>query len=193
MDDTEYLFKAKKLRKDIRQGRLNSKEFYDFVYDYLFTQYNLARERVDPIIIRNFRIDLVNEGLQPDGSYSIMPALIIRGMKYLNEKDFLMFVRVFQLLFKHVGSLLVHGGREEVLKFAHDIQKKIGFKLIIRGDLSPLSTDIVATTEGKEIIIKPKQEKTGNSIFTSKMSPNEKIDLTDDNDESRVKKKLKFI
>ena len=80
-------------------------------------------------------------------------AVILNGLKKTNEKDFPIFVRAFQILFKFAGSLVIGGGRDEVMQFAHELQKKVDYKLLVVGELPEISTQIGVNTNGREIII----------------------------------------
>ena len=50
-------------------------------------------------------------------------------------------------------GLVIGGGREEVMDFANELQKIVGFTLIVVGELLEISTEIGVNSNGREIII----------------------------------------
>ena len=96
---------------------------------------------------------ILDGGKLKDGSYDMVATVILNGLKKTKENDFLIFVRAFQILFKFAGSLVIGGGREEVMQFANELQKIVGYTLIVVGELPEISTQIGVNTNGREIII----------------------------------------
>ena len=139
----------KSIRKQIKQDQLDNKIFLGLLNQFTESIYK-PKDRT--LIADAIRL-ILDGGKLKDGSIDMAAAIILNGLKKTNEKDFLIFVRAFQILFKFAGSLVIGGGREEVMQFAHELQKKVDYKLLVVGELPEISTQIGVNTNGREIII----------------------------------------
>ena len=139
----------KSIRKQIKQDQLDNKIFLGLLNQFTESIYK-PKDRT--LIADAIRL-ILNGGKLEDGSIDMAAAVILNGLKKTNEKDFLIFVRAFQILFKFAGSLVIGGGREEVMLFANELQKIVGYKLLVVGELPEISTQIGVNTNGREIII----------------------------------------
>ena len=139
----------KSIRKQIRQDDFDKKVFLSILNNYTESIY---KHRQQKIIDDTIRL-ILNRGHLEDGSNDLAAAVIFSGLKKTNETDFPIFVRAFQILFKFAGSLAIGGGKDEVMYFANKLQKILGFKLIVVGELPKISTRIGVNTNGREIII----------------------------------------
>ena len=142
-------FDLKSIRKQIKQDQLDNKLFLGLLNQFTESTYK-PKDRT--LIADAIRL-ILDGGKLKDGSIDMVAAIILNGLKKTNEKDFLIFVRAFQILFKFAGSLVIGGGREEVMQFAHELQKKVDYKLLVVGELPEISTQIGVNTNGREIII----------------------------------------
>tara|TARA_A100001015_G_scaffold162476_1_gene180603 strand:+ start:1349 stop:1951 length:603 start_codon:yes stop_codon:yes gene_type:complete len=85
---------------------------------------------------------LINRGQLPDGSVNSETSMIYNALEYYNKNDFTIFVILIQLLARAAGSLVLSGGRKEVISFLKDIQSKLPYELIESDNLPDDSTMI---------------------------------------------------
>ena len=101
-------FDLKSIRKQIKQNQLDNNLFLGLLNQFTESTYK-PKDRT--LIADAIRL-ILDGGKLKDGSIDMVAAIILNGLKKTNEKDFPIFVRAFQILFKFAGSLVIGGGRE---------------------------------------------------------------------------------